>query len=202
MFVVMNVLAPETRAVLADWRAQGLKVVLTNGCFDVLHFGHLALLEAARRSGDRLVVALNSDLSVRALKGEGRPVIPEAERAELLLSLEAVDHVVIYDAPTPIEVIRELRPDVLVKGADWAADAIVGRDEVEASGGRVLRVELVPGRSTSGLLEHIRGTGRDRFSRRSKPRRPCVRHERSWTEKVAWTSADCWAPRVCSFRCC
>jgi len=158
MFVVMNVLAPETRALLADWRAQGLKVVLTNGCFDVLHFGHLALLEAARRSGDRLVVALNSDLSVRALKGEGRPVIPEAERAELLLSLEAVDHVVIYDAPTPIEVIRELRPDVLVKGADWAADAIVGRDEVEASGGRVLRVELVPGRSTSGLLEHIRGT--------------------------------------------
>jgi D-beta-D-heptose 7-phosphate kinase/D-beta-D-heptose 1-phosphate adenosyltransferase len=158
MFVVMSVLAPETRALLAEWRAQGLKVALTNGCFDVLHSGHLSLLEAARRSGDRLVVALNSDLSVRALKGEGRPVIPEAERAELLLALEAVDHVVIYDAPTPIEVIRELRPDVLVKGADWAADAIVGRDEVEAAGGRVLRVELVPGRSTSGLLEHIRGT--------------------------------------------
>jgi D-beta-D-heptose 7-phosphate kinase/D-beta-D-heptose 1-phosphate adenosyltransferase len=158
MLDVMSLLAPEMLASLSAWSEQGLRVVLTNGCFDILHSGHLSLLEAARRSGDRLVVALNSDRSVRALKGEGRPLIPEAERAELLLALEAVDQVVIYDEPTPIEVVRAVRPDVLVKGADWAADAIVGRDEVEATGGRVLRVELVPGRSTSGLLERIRGT--------------------------------------------
>ena len=102
------------------------------------------------------MVALNSDASVRALKGEGRPVVPETERAETLLALEAVDRVVIYDEHTPIEVIRALLPDVLVKGADWAADAIVGRAEVEAAGGRVVRVALVPGRSTTGLVERIR----------------------------------------------
>jgi len=139
-----------------QWRAQGRRVVLTNGCFDLLHPGHLALLEAARAEGDVLVVALNSDRSVRRIKGEGRPLVPEAERAETLLALEAVDRVVVYDAPTPIEVVRALAPDVLVKGADWAEDAIVGREEVEASGGRVVRVALVPGRSTSAMLERIR----------------------------------------------
>jgi rfaE bifunctional protein nucleotidyltransferase chain/domain len=146
-------------ALLAErrgWRETGRRVVLTNGCFDLLHPGHVALLEAARREGDRLVVALNSDASVRGLKGEGRPVVPEAERAETLLGLEAVDRVVLYDEPTPIEVIRSLRPDVLVKGADWAADEIVGRAEVEEAGGRVVRVALVPGRSTSALVERIR----------------------------------------------
>lgn len=138
------------------WRESGRRVVLTNGCFDLLHPGHLALLEAARREGDALVVALNSDASVRALKGEGRPVVPETERAEVLLALEAVDRVVVYDEPTPIEVIRALLPDVLVKGADWAADAIVGRSEVEAAGGRVVRIALVPGSSTSALVGRVR----------------------------------------------
>ena len=138
------------------WRARGERVVMTNGCFDLLHPGHVALLEAARSQGDRLVVALNSDASVRGLKGEGRPVLPEGERAELLLALEPVDRVVLYDEPTPIEVVRALRPDVLVKGADWAADEIVGRAEVEAAGGRVARVALVPGRSTSAILGRIR----------------------------------------------
>ncbi len=138
------------------WREAGRRVVLTNGCFDLLHPGHVALLEAARREGDLLVVALNSDVSVRGLKGEGRPVVPEAERAETLLALEAVERVVLYDEPTPIEVIRAVRPDVLVKGADWAADEIVGRAEVEEAGGRVARVALVPGRSTSALVERIR----------------------------------------------
>lgn len=138
------------------WRAEGLKVVLTNGCFDLLHAGHLALLEAARGQGDVLVVALNSDASVRGLKGEGRPVLPEGERAEVLLSLEAVDRVVVYGEPTPLAVVRALLPDVLVKGADWAADDIVGRPEVEGAGGRVVRVELVPGRSTSALVDHLR----------------------------------------------
>ena len=138
------------------WRARGERVVMTNGCFDLLHPGHVALLEAARAEGERLVVALNSDASVRGLKGEGRPVLPEGERAELLLALEAVDRVVLYDEPTPIEVVRALLPDVLVKGADWAADEIVGRAEVEAAGGRVARVTLVPGRSTSAIIGRIR----------------------------------------------
>jgi rfaE bifunctional protein nucleotidyltransferase chain/domain len=145
-------LAAQRRA----WRASGRLVVLTNGCFDLLHPGHLALLEAARREGDVLVVALNSDASVRGLKGEGRPVVPERERAEVLLSLEPVDGVVLYDERTPIEVIRALVPDVLVKGADWAKDEIVGRAEVEAAGGRVVRVALVPGRSTSAIVDRIR----------------------------------------------
>ncbi len=140
----------------AAWQAAGLKVVLTNGCFDLLHAGHLALLEMARGHGDVLVVALNSDASVRGLKGEGRPVVPEAERAEVLLGLEAVDRVVLYDEPTPVAVVRALVPDVLAKGADWAADDIVGRPEVENAGGRVVRVALVPGRSTSAIVGRIR----------------------------------------------
>jgi D-beta-D-heptose 7-phosphate kinase/D-beta-D-heptose 1-phosphate adenosyltransferase len=138
------------------WRGEGRRLVLTNGCFDLLHPGHLALLEVARAQGDLLVVAVNSDASVRAIKGPSRPVTPESERAEALLALESVDRVVVYDQATPIEVIRALLPDVLVKGADWPLDAIVGRPEVEAAGGRVVRVELVPGRSTSGILERIR----------------------------------------------
>ena len=138
------------------WREEGRRVVLTNGCFDLLHPGHLTLLEAARAQGDVLVVAINSDRSVRRIKGEGRPLVPEAERAETLLALEAVDRVVVYDEPTPLEVVKALVPEVLVKGADWAEDAIVGREQVEASGGRVVRVEMVPGRSTSAMLERIR----------------------------------------------
>ena len=138
------------------WRDARRRVVFTNGCFDILHSGHIALLEAARREGDVLVVALNSDASVRGLKGAGRPVVPEAERAETLLALEAVDRVVLYDEPTPIGAIRTLRPDVLVKGADWARDQVVGRAEVEAAGGRVVRVALVPGRSTSAIVDRIR----------------------------------------------
>jgi rfaE bifunctional protein nucleotidyltransferase chain/domain len=140
----------------AAWRAVRRKVVLTNGCFDLLHAGHIALLEAARGAGDVLVVALNSDASVRGLKGEGRPVLPEDERAEVLLSLEAVDRVVVYDEATPLAVVRALIPDVLVKGADWGTGDIVGRPEVEAAGGRVVRVGLVPGRSTSALVDRIR----------------------------------------------
>ena len=138
------------------WREEGRRVVLTNGCFDLLHPGHLTLLEAARAHGDVLVVAINSDRSVRRIKGEGRPLVSEEERAETLLALEAVDRVVVYDEPTPLEVVKALVPDVLVKGADWAEDAIVGREQVEASGGRVVRVEMVPGKSTSAMLERIR----------------------------------------------
>jgi D-beta-D-heptose 7-phosphate kinase/D-beta-D-heptose 1-phosphate adenosyltransferase len=139
----------------AVWRAAGLSVVLTNGCFDLLHPGHLALLEGARAQGDILVVAINSDRSVRELKGPTRPLTPASERAEILLALEPVDRVVVYDEPTPIEVIRALVPDVLVKGADWPLPEIVGREVVEAAGGRVVRIELRPGISTTALAEHI-----------------------------------------------
>jgi D-beta-D-heptose 7-phosphate kinase/D-beta-D-heptose 1-phosphate adenosyltransferase len=145
-------LAAERKA----WKAEGRRVVFTNGCFDLLHAGHLSLLESARGEGDVLVVGINSDASVRALKGEGRPVVPEGERVEVLSALEPVDRVLIYDEPTPLETIRALQPDVLVKGADWAEDRVVGRDVVEAAGGRVVRVELLPGKSTSALLDRVR----------------------------------------------
>ena len=138
------------------WRAERRLVVLTNGCFDLLHSGHVALLESARRAGDVLVVAINADASVRRLKGAGRPIVPAAERAEVLLALEAVDRVVVYAEDTPLEVVRALLPDVLVKGADWAQDAIIGRAEVERAGGRVARVELLAGRSTSAIIARIR----------------------------------------------
>ena len=138
------------------WRAEGRRVAFTNGCFDLLHPGHLRLLEAARDAGGALIVAINSDASVREIKGPTRPVIPQEERAEVLLGLDAVDAVVVYDEPTPQRVIDALVPDVLVKGADWALDQIVGRETVEAAGGRVVRVPLVEGRSTTSLLERIR----------------------------------------------
>lgn len=138
------------------WRAAGDNVCMTNGCFDVLHAGHLRLLEAARAEGDRLLVAINSDASVRRLKGPARPVIPESERAEVLLAMAAVDAVAIYDDETPLRVVQALRPGVLAKGADWPLDQIVGRAEVESSGGRVVRIPLVEGRSTTTILERIR----------------------------------------------
>jgi D-glycero-beta-D-manno-heptose 1-phosphate adenylyltransferase len=137
------------------WKEAGRTVVFTNGCFDLLHPGHLALLEGARAEGDVLVVAINSDRSLREIKGPPRPLTPAAERAEILLALEAVDRVVVYDEPTPAEVIRALVPDVLVKGADWALADIVGRDVVEAAGGRVVRIQLRSGYSTTALVEHI-----------------------------------------------
>ncbi len=138
------------------WRSAGRRVVFTNGCFDLLHAGHVRLLEAARVQGDLLVVGLNSDTSVRRLKGPSRPVLPEDERAEALRALEAVDRVVLYEQDTPLETIQALLPDVLVKGADWAPGTIVGADVVEAAGGRVVRVELLAGRSTTGLIERTR----------------------------------------------
>ena len=146
----------ELLAERARWRERGRRVVFTNGCFDLLHPGHVRLLEAARAEGEVLVVGLNSDDSVRRLKGEGRPILPASERAEALLALEAVDRVVVYGDDTPREVVAALLPDVLVKGADWAEDAIVGREEVVAAGGRVVRVSILPGRSTSGLVDRIR----------------------------------------------
>lgn len=141
---------------VAERKRNGERVVFTNGCFDLLHPGHVRSLEQARGLGDALVVALNSDASVRQIKGEGRPVLPEHERAEILAALAAVDYVVIFDEPTPRELIARVRPDVLVKGTDWGADEIVGRTEVEASGGRVVQIALEPGWSTSAILEKMR----------------------------------------------
>jgi rfaE bifunctional protein nucleotidyltransferase chain/domain len=146
-------------ALVAGWRASGQRVVFTNGVFDLLHAGHVRYLQQARALGDALIVGLNSDRSVRAVKGPGRPTVPEAERAELLLALGCVDAVVVFDDETPLELIRRLQPDVLVKGADWALEAIVGRDVVEARGGQVVRIPLLGGHSTSALLRRVRGAG-------------------------------------------
>ena len=137
-------------------REAGRHVVFTNGVFDLLHPGHIRYLRQARSLGDTLIVGLNSDASVRRNKGEGRPITPELERAELLAALACVDAVTIFAEETPADVIRAIQPDVLVKGADWAADQIVGRDTVEARGGRVVRIAVEQGHSTSALLKKIR----------------------------------------------
>jgi D-beta-D-heptose 7-phosphate kinase/D-beta-D-heptose 1-phosphate adenosyltransferase len=133
------------------------KIVFTNGCFELLHIGHVRYLEAARAEGDVLVVGVNSDRSVRQIKGPRRPIVPENERAEVLASLACVDFVSLFDEPDPLAMIRSLLPDVLVKGADWAEDAIVGRDVVEAHGGRVVRIPLTRGTSTTSIIERILG---------------------------------------------
>jgi D-beta-D-heptose 7-phosphate kinase/D-beta-D-heptose 1-phosphate adenosyltransferase len=137
-------------------RAAGRTIVFTNGVFDLLHPGHLRYLQHARSLGDALIVGINSDRSVRANKGEGRPIAPEAERAEIVAALSCVEAVVIFDEDTPHAIISALQPDVLVKGADWAEDAVVGRDIVEARGGKVVRVPIVAGYSTTAILEKIR----------------------------------------------
>ena len=138
-------------------KRNGKRVVFTNGCFDVLHPGHIHSLESARALGDCLIVGLNGDESVRRLKGAGRPVIPAGERAEILASLECVDAVVVFEDLTPQKVIAALLPDVLVKGGDWPGNQIVGREEVEAAGGRIVLVDTVPGYSTTEILKRIRG---------------------------------------------
>jgi len=137
---------------VAELKRQGKRVVFTNGCFDLLHPGHTRYLAEARKLGDALVVAVNSDASVRALKGAGRPVQPEAERAEILAALRDVDYVTIFDDLTPRDLIRRMLPQVLVKGADWGPTEIVGREEVEAAGGRVVSIPVVRGFSTTALI--------------------------------------------------
>jgi D-beta-D-heptose 7-phosphate kinase/D-beta-D-heptose 1-phosphate adenosyltransferase len=135
-------------------QASGKKVVFTNGCFDILHSGHVDLLVRARSLGDALVVAINTDASVRRMKGPNRPIIPQDERAELLAGLDVVDFVCTFDEDTPLEAILSVRPDVLVKGADWTAN-IVGQTEVESWGGTVVALPLIEGRSTTGIVERV-----------------------------------------------
>lgn len=141
---------------VAQEKRNGRRIVFANGCFDLLHPGHLKCLEEARKLGDFLVVAINSDESVRRLKRSGRPLVPQEERAEVLAALEFVDAVVVFNEATPRELIAELLPDVLVKGGDWGPDEIVGREEVEATGGKVVSIPVVQGWSTSEILRRIR----------------------------------------------
>lgn len=136
-------------------RREGLSLVFTNGCFDLLHPGHVRYLKQARALGDALAVALNSDASVRALKGPNRPILNQQERAEIMAALESVDYVVVFDDQTPRALIAALVPDVLVKGGDWEIDQIVGRDEVEAAGGKVLSLPYVEGSSTTDIIGRI-----------------------------------------------
>ena len=148
-----------SRSAAAEWsqsaRAAGKKVVITNGVFDLLHPGHVRYLQSAKEQGDVLLVAINSDRSVSAIKGPARPLTPEGERAEVLDALACVDAVVVFDEETPAEIIGAVQPDVLVKGADWAPDRIVGRDIVEARGGKVVLMPVEQGWSTTSILEKI-----------------------------------------------
>ncbi|MCG6946290.1 MAG: D-glycero-beta-D-manno-heptose 1-phosphate adenylyltransferase [Deltaproteobacteria bacterium] len=136
----------------------GKRVVFTNGCFDLLHIGHVRYLQEARKQGDCLVVAVNSDGSVRQIKEPGRPVMPEGQRAEVVAALDCVDWVTIFAEPDPLALIRLLEPDVLVKGTDWSEEEIIGAPEVREAGGQVLRIKLEPGISTSALIKRIRST--------------------------------------------
>ncbi len=145
----------QARGLVDALRASGKTIVFTNGVFDLLHVGHLRYLQHARGLGDALLVGVNSDRSVRQIKGPGRPITAEAERAEILEALACVDGAVIFDEETPRNLILAIQPDVLVKGADWAEDAIVGRDIVEARGGRVVRVAVEPGHSTTRIVDRI-----------------------------------------------
>jgi D-beta-D-heptose 7-phosphate kinase/D-beta-D-heptose 1-phosphate adenosyltransferase len=138
-----------------ELKAGGLRVVLTNGCFDLLHPGHTRLFAEARKLGDVLVVAMNSDRSVCALKGNHRALMPEAERAEIIAALTAVDYVTIFDDPSVLAVVKRMLPDVLVKGGHYSLDQIVGRGEVEAAGGRVVAIPIVPGYSTTAIIEAV-----------------------------------------------
>lgn len=147
------------RSQVADFcnkvRASGKKIVFTNGCFDLLHAGHVRYLQQARDLGDFLFLGLNADSSVKKLKGESRPIQNQEDRAEILSSLRCIDAVSIFDEETPLELIKLVKPDVLVKGGDWAPEKIVGNDFVKSQGGKVLSLPFVPGRSTSGIVEKI-----------------------------------------------
>jgi len=145
----------DLRRIVEDLKMKGNRVVFTNGCFDLLHVGHIRYLEGARSLGDILVVGVNSDRSVRNLKGPNRPILPEEERAEILSGLESVNYITIFDEPTPLELISFLQPHILVKGGDWTKETTVGKEVVERSGGEVVILPFIEGSSTSNLIESI-----------------------------------------------
>ena len=141
--------------ILDTLRKKGKKVVFTNGCFDILHVGHVRYLKEAKGYGDILIVAVNSDSSVKTIKGDKRPIVSQSERAEVVAALEMVDYVTMFDEDTPYNVIKKLQPDVLIKGGDWTIDRIVGRDIVEARGGKVIAIPFIEGASTTGIVERV-----------------------------------------------
>jgi D-glycero-beta-D-manno-heptose 1-phosphate adenylyltransferase len=156
--------AEELEEVCGEARAHQLQVVFTNGCFDLLHVGHVRYLEAARSQGDLLVVAVNSDGSVRQIKGDLRPILQQAERCELVAALHCVDYVCMFETPDPLPLIERLQPNILVKGADWPLDKTVGAEQVQKAGGKVVHVELVPDASTTKIVERIL----DRFQKKDQ----------------------------------
>ena len=135
---------------------QGKKIVFTNGCFDILHAGHVDIFQQARNLGGALVVAVNSDISIKQIKGEKRPVVPQAQRMQVLAALEAIDYVVIFDEENPLKIIKELQPDILVKGGDWPIETIVGREIVEKNGGEIRSIPLLEGISTTNIIEEVK----------------------------------------------
>ncbi len=145
----------ELSSIVNTLKQQGKRIVFTNGCFDIIHVGHVRYLKEARELGDVLVVGLNSDISVRTIKGSNRPIVPQGERAEVLSSLKYVDYVVIFGEPDPYNTIAAIKPDVLVKGGDWGIDKIIGRDIVESYGGKVCTIPFIEGASSSGIIEDI-----------------------------------------------
>lgn len=146
---------PELKKISKNLRKNAKKTVFTNGCFDLLHLGHIYYLEKAKKKGDILIVALNSDSSVRRIKGSKRPILPETDRARIIAALEFVDYVVIFNETTPLRVIKSLKPDVLIKGRDWKVDDIVGKDVVRSAGGRVATIPLLKGRSTKLIIKKV-----------------------------------------------
>ncbi len=145
----------ELLKIIKNLKSKGKRIVLTNGCFDLLHLGHVRYLEEAKSRGDILVVAVNSDSSVRKLKGPKRPILPEADRTEILSGLECVDYITIFNEPDPLKLITSLKPDLLVKGGDWAREQIVGREVVENSGGELLIIPFIKGSSTTNVIDTI-----------------------------------------------
>jgi len=153
------------KIILEQAKSEGEKIVFTNGCFDIIHLGHVRLLEKAKSFGDLMVVGLNSDSSIARLKGEGRPVVPEAERAEILSAFSCVDFVTSFEEETPQNIIQELVPDILVKGADWPVSQIVGRQIVELNGGEVISIDFEKGFSTSGIIRSIKNASAEKVSK-------------------------------------
>ena len=149
----------EIAAIAASARKHARRVVFTNGCFDLLHRGHVHILRQAKAAGDVLIVGVNTDRSVKSIKGAARPIRPETDRSELIAAMEMVDYVVLFDEPTPYELIAAIRPDVLAKGGDWSADQVVGADLVEREGGRVAVIPYLKGYSTTEIIERIRNDG-------------------------------------------
>ena len=145
----------ELKNILQGLKRRGKRIVFTNGCFDILHIGHIRCLEEAKKRGDFLIVALNSDRSIRSIKGPSRPFTPEGERAEVLSALACVDYVVIFDEPDPLELISSLKPNILVKGGDWTPETTIGREVVEGTGGKVVIIPQIQGVSTSTIIDRI-----------------------------------------------